>query len=96
MKKRNRYETPETKRKWNLKTRYGLTPEEAAGMLAGQGGVCAICGSAPKKPRIDHDHATGKVRAILCHRCNLLIAGMDDANWLQKALAYLEKHRADL
>lgn len=88
--------TPEMRRRWNLMTRYGLTPGQIVTMLETQGGVCAVCGKEPTNPRIDHDHATGKVRGILCHRCNLLIAGMDDAAWLQKALAYLEKHRADL
>jgi len=38
-------------------------------MLAEQGGVCAICKAAPAA-HVDHDHATGRVRALLCFNCN--------------------------
>ncbi len=50
---------------------YGLTPERHAQMLLEQGGRCAMpgCDAAPK--HVDHDHATGKVRALLCHGCNI-------------------------
>lgn len=56
----------------NLQRQYGLTIERYDGMLVAQGGVCAICGNPPKKRRlcVDHDHKTGKVRGLLCFRCN--------------------------
>lgn len=43
-------------------------------LLADQGGVCAMCGKLPlhhQRLRVDHDHKTGKVRALLHDSCNL-------------------------
>jgi len=87
---RTRNETPTMRKRWNLKTRYNLTPDDVAAMLAEQDNKCAICSSPLLHYHIDHDHQSGKVRGILCHRCNLLIAGMEDNGFLVKALAYLE------
>jgi hypothetical protein len=51
---------------------YGLAPGEYDRMLADQDGRCAICGKQPRTKRlsVDHDHRTGKVRALLCQPCN--------------------------
>lgn len=51
---------------------YGITQSEYELMLAQQGGVCALCGSPPKRYRlaVDHDHETGKIRGLLCTPCN--------------------------
>lgn len=81
--------TREQRTRWNLSRRYGLTPADVAKMLADQGGVCAICGEVPKKLRVDHNHKTGKVRGILCHRCNLMIAGIEESEFYERAIAYL-------
>lgn len=86
---RVRNETPEMKQRWNLKTRYDMTPEDVATMLASQDNKCAICSEPLSKYRIDHDHQSGKVRGILCHRCNLLIAGIEDDGFLARAIRYL-------
>lgn len=77
------------KRKWNYMTRYGLSEKEVGELLDKQCGKCAICGAEPKRVCVDHDHSTGKVRGILCHRCNILIGGWDDSEWKKKALEYL-------
>lgn len=64
-------------RKSDLRRKYGITPEQYDAILATQGGCCAlfeICGST--KPggkgiwQVDHDHATGRIRGLLCHTCN--------------------------
>lgn len=52
-------------------------------MLAGQGGVCAICkrdkwGGRFGIPMVDHDHSTGRVRGILCCDCNMAIGRIYD------------------
>lgn len=85
-------ETPANRRKWSLKRRYGLTQEAWAAMLSAQGGVCAICGAAPKRPCVDHNHGTKRTRAILCHRCNIGLPYIEDSAWAAKAVAYLKAH----
>lgn len=79
---------------------YGITVEDFDAMLARQGGVCAIC----QKPEsrvlygqnaalvVDHNHQTGKMRDLLCHRCNTSLGIVEDAEFLAKALAYLKAH----
>lgn len=54
--------------------KFGMTLSDRDKMLAEQGGVCAMCGSDnPRSKRawhVDHDHATGRIRGILCFPCN--------------------------
>jgi hypothetical protein len=59
-------------RKWHLRTKYGLTPEQYDEMLEKQGGGCAICGKPPGDTalHVDHCHETGRVRGLLCFSCN--------------------------
>jgi recombination endonuclease VII len=75
-----------------LKYRYGLSKEDYERMLDEQGGVCAICGSAPDKQRlsVDHNHGTGKVRGLLCHKCNLALGVIESAKY-PDYLSYLER-----
>ena len=76
-----------------------ITREKYSELLAKQRGGCAICGGqqASKNKRhfdVDHDHATGRVRGLLCHGCNLgLGAFKDDAARLTLASLYLERNR---
>ena len=86
---RKRTYTPENKRKWQIKTRYGMTVEQVEEMRLAQGGACAVCKKPLGKCHIDHDHNTGKVRGLLCHRCNVMIGGWDDKEWLASALRYM-------
>jgi Recombination endonuclease VII len=64
-------------------------------LLAEQGGVCAICGATPKTRRlhIDHDHKTGRVRGLLCHRCNGNLPTWVTPAWLREAYMYLNQLR---
>jgi hypothetical protein len=51
-------------------------------MLTSQGGVCAICGRPPSEKRrlaVDHDHATGAVRGLLCVPCNQALGRFQDS-----------------
>ena len=53
-------------------TRYGITPEKWDALLKTHGGKCIVCGMPvlDTKVRIDHNHATGEVRGLLCNSCN--------------------------
>lgn len=60
----------------NLKYLYGITLEEYNRLSIRQNGVCAVCGTfQPTKAHsrlcVDHDHDTGKVRGLLCSKCNI-------------------------
>ncbi|WP_082736285.1 MULTISPECIES: endonuclease domain-containing protein [unclassified Blastomonas] len=88
---RGRKPPAEQKRAWQIKTRYGLTPADVDRMVAEQGGVCAICTGPMERPCIDHCHTTGKVRGILCHRCNVRLSAIDDLAYRTAAIAYLER-----
>lgn len=79
------------KRRWNLSTRYGITPEQVDAMRSAQSGVCGICVLPMKRECIDHCHTTGKVRGLLCHRCNITLHALENADYHAKALAYLER-----
>lgn len=73
--------------------KYGLSPEQYDAIFAAQGGRCAVCGRPPKKNRlsVDHDHRTGRVRGLLCFRCNYGIGWFqDDLERLRKVSTYLE------
>ena len=83
-------------RKQHLKVRYGITPEDYEEMLSKQKGKCAICdrqGQSPGNKRlldVDHCHKTGKIRGLLCNRCNQSMGKVkDDIDLLKKFLAYL-------
>lgn len=76
--------------RWNLSTRYGLTPEDLQRMVAEQGNLCALCGCPMQRPVVDHSHVTGKVRGVLCHPCNIKLPAVEDMGWVMLAWAYLE------
>ena len=76
----------------------GIALGEYDKLLAAQGGKCAVCGREPpvqKRPLgVDHCHATGKIRGLLCNCCNTAIGScQDDPEVLRSAAAYLERYR---
>jgi hypothetical protein len=77
----------------HLRRKYGLTSAEVDVLRAAQGGLCAICGVAPAV-HVDHDHATGTVRGMLCFPCNAAIGHLrDDPQVVRQAAVYLDKAR---
>jgi hypothetical protein len=89
---------PEVKRRLRdgyYRRTYGISADEVDEMLASQGGGCAICGDRPKRAasmHLDHEHAGGKVRAILCLSCNQGIGKFrDDPAILRAAAEYLQR-----
>jgi Autographiviridae endonuclease VII len=76
---------------YRIKCVYGLSQETFAAMLSSQGGNCKICNTGLEQPMIDHDHETGKVRGLLCRRCNAFLGYIEkNPGLLEKALEYLE------
>lgn len=91
-------------RRYHLAHKYGLDLDDVAEMLEDQGGKCLICSvdldfanraSQKKRAHIDHCHASGKVRGILCGVCNAKLGTVESPGFLVKALAYLKKHGVD-
>jgi hypothetical protein len=78
-----------------LKREYQLTLEEFAVMEKAQGGRCLICNNPPPEGKnlyVDHCHTTGKVRGLLCMKCNAGL-GMfrDNLELLKSAMGYLTR-----
>jgi hypothetical protein len=78
-----------------LARKYGITPEAYEAMWAAQEGKCLICVTPEEEVRgkrlcVDHDHKTGKVRGLLCHRCNCVLGySMENINTLLASIVYL-------
>jgi hypothetical protein len=86
-------------RRSHLKRKYG-TIEQYDAMLEAQGGGCCICRRPPREDislHVDHDHSTGKVRGILCFRCNNALADFQESPaLLLKAAGYVTAHDAEV
>jgi hypothetical protein len=94
----------EAGRRRSRKHSTGITHAEFDRMLAEQHGVCAICGQTEtishtragtiKALAVDHDHQTGRIRGLLCHRCNVAIGLLrEDRDLFAAAVAYLDHYR---
>jgi hypothetical protein len=71
---------------------YGLTTDEFEAMLSAQDRRCYICRMRQGKKHlsVDHDHATGEVRGLLCQPCNRYIGRLKDDPVLgQRLVTYL-------
>ena len=92
-------------RKSRLKIRYNLTQADIDRLLIEQDNNCACCGKPFSEVRavrgkgkynVDHDHITGKVRGLLCIKCNSGIGLLGDTvETVSKAVLYLQRSRAD-
>jgi hypothetical protein len=92
-----------SKRDHHLKHRYGVTPEEYNCLLERQDGCCAVCRTPAEdcpKPQhwiatlcVDHCHATGTTRGLLCNSCNLMFKrGQSSAELYDAAGEYIRFH----
>lgn len=81
-------------RKCVLGKDHGMTIDEYDSLFFKQNGMCASCGSKELSPNgylcIDHDHVTGKIRGLLCSRCNLTLGMVhDEITVLESLIDYL-------
>ena len=80
-------------RRSHLKRKFGISREDYDQLLASQDGTCAICGRAPRDDialHVDHEHGTGRIRGLLCFRCdNALGDFTDHPDLLVAAASYL-------
>ncbi|QHB36624.1 HNH endonuclease [Arthrobacter phage Adolin] len=75
---------------------YGLTADEVEQLAVAQEHKCAICrlpaDESPYGLCVDHDHATGEVRGLLCFKCNTALGKLGDSTeLLYAAIRYLER-----
>ena len=77
---------------------YGITSEEYAALVDKQQGVCRICGKSEVRITIsgkvsglavDHDHITGRVRGLLCWKCNTRMGYFEKYNLIPSLMKYL-------
>jgi len=93
-------------REYGLKHKFGITVEYYDALWNAQNGVCAICEQPETtihfmtgevlRLAVDHCHKTGKIRGLLCNRCNYLLGILhDDPTYIRRVAGpladYLEK-----
>lgn len=81
----------------DLKQSYGISLDDKQKMINSQGNKCYICKKSfknlsTKEIHVDHDHKSGKVRKILCHRCNRILGfAEENKNIFKQMILYLEE-----
>ena len=92
---RQRYkDNPSKAKDIRLRYNYGLSKEQYDILFESQGHRCAICGTWDGKEAlaVDHCHKIGRIRGLLCRKCNLALGYTnDDTAILQKAIDYLKR-----
>lgn len=82
---------PSLARDQYLRREYGISLEEYERMLRRQDGACAICGNGGKL-HVDHCHASGRIRGLLCGSCNRALGLFkDNVGNLATAIVYLSE-----
>ncbi len=103
--KAHRDRNPGRRREYLIKCLYGMTHSDFERMFDAQGRACAICRMTnPETPNgkrqqwnVDHCHATGAIRGILCSKCNWGL-GMfnEDSTVMQRAIHYLQESKQQI
>ena len=84
-----------------LKTTYGISLDDYNEMFIQQNGCCKICGNHQSEFErgfaVDHDHITGKVRGLLCHKCNMGLGCFNDnIETFLEAIKYLKEFNSNI
>lgn len=96
----NRERQKENSRSWKLEnrsrvlaTKYKVDVSEIDGLMSLVTQSCPICNRDMKRPHLDHNHSTGKVRNFICSRCNTALGLVEENTEILKNLTlYIEKH----
>ena len=93
-------------KEWDLMRKYSISEGQYQEMLTAQDNKCIICNNKEnvkhksgviKRLAVDHCHSTGKVRGLLCYRCNTSIGKFEDSiELLESAINYLKKHKENI
>ena len=87
--------TVETRKRYLLKLKYGISLERLKEMADQQKNACAICEKPKIKLVVDHDHKTGKVRSLVCNQCNTALGLLkEDVFTIKRLVGYIEFHTA--
>lgn len=80
----------------NIRYKYGLSADNFDSLVIEHGGRCGICSAQLVKLNVDHDHATGRIRGLLCSLCNRALGFFRDSpDRLRSAANYLENDPAE-
>lgn len=78
-------------REYHLRSRYGVSAARIKEVALQLKGLCAICGD-ESPDQVDHDHATGRLRGLLCDGCNGGLGAFHERiDLLERAIEYLER-----
>jgi hypothetical protein len=79
--KQYRQAHPERQRDYRLQARYGISLDDYNRLRSVQNNRCLLCSRVfEKSPDVDHDHKTGRIRGLLCRKCNTLIGLLENQN----------------
>ena len=92
---------PDQQREKNLRKSFGLGVDDYETILRNQDYRCKLCGVSAEEEKkrtskrlaVDHCHTTGKIRGLLCRKCNTGLGNFnDDINLMTKAINYLKEN----
>jgi DNA-directed RNA polymerase subunit RPC12/RpoP len=79
-----------------LQRKYNVSLQEVLRIFTEQDNRCGICKKEITLYHVDHDHATGKFRGVLCPNCNHLLGhAKDNIDILQNSIDYLNNNKLD-
>lgn len=96
---RTRENRRDAQRKYRMKKHYGINYPIYKELFKTQKGKCAICEQpqSHKLLTVDHDHKTGKIRKLLCYKCNSAIGFLnEDIVLVERTLNYLRSHSSPM
>lgn len=89
----NRARVLSRNREARLRWKYGLTLAQYERLKQEANGRCCLCGRSGLRLVIDHCHISGRVRGLLCIRCNVALGWLgDNKQKLLRVVAYLTRH----